>query len=298
MPLTSDFVLPFQLEKAPIRGRIVRLQSTVEEIIGRHHYPPIVNQLLAELTSLTVALASFFKFEGIFTLQISGDGPVRLMVVDVTHDGKIRACARFDEDQVAQLPASPSSLYPVLGTGYLAFTIDQADSDDRYQGIVELSGTTLAGCLHHFFRQSDQLETGIVVFARADPTVITPDHLAGTLMIQRMPAADNPSFEEIDEQNDAWLHSLSILGTTTAKELLASDLTAEDLLLRLFWEDGVRVFEKRPLIAQCRCSEGRIKEMLQTFSPSDQEAMIKDGEIKVTCEFCSQTYTFAPETLA
>ena len=297
MPLISDFVLPFQLEKTSIRGRIVRLKSTVGEIAQRHDYPSIVNHLLAELTSLTVALASFFKFEGVFTLQISGNGPVRLMVVDVTHDGKIRACARFDEGQVAQLPASPSSLYPVLGTGYLAFTIDQANSDDRYQGIVELSGTTLTDCLHHFFRQSDQLETGIVVFAQSNQAEMS-DHLAGALMIQRMPASDNPSFEEIDAQNDAWLRSLSLLGTTTAKELLSSDLAAEDLLVRLFWEDGVRVFEERPLIAQCRCSEMRIKQMLQTFSPSDRQAMVEEEEIKVICEFCSQAYTFDPELVS
>ena len=292
----SDFVIPFQLEKVAIRGRLVRLKGSLLEILTRHNYPPLVNRLLEELIALTAALAHLFKFDGVFTLQIKGDGPVRLMVVDITHEGGIRACARFDEEAVSKLPLSTASIHPILGTGYLAFTIAQNDSDDRYQGIVELEGATLSECLHHFFRQSDQLETGIVVFSRAENTNST-NHLAAALIIQRMPGTTGRSDEEIEMENDGWLRSLSILGTATAKELLSEDLSEQDLLFRLFWEDGIRLFENRHLITKCRCSRERVEEMLKTFSAEDIQEMIEDEAISVTCEFCNQEYIFDPQIL-
>lgn len=301
MDAISDFVLPFQLEKVSIRGRLVRLDHSMQDILGRHQYPPLINRLLQELIALSTALANLFKFEGIFTLQVNGDGPVRLMVVDITHDGDIRACARYDEEKVRKLPLSTATIHPVLGTGYMAFTIDQNNVDDRYQGIVELSGSTLSECLHHFFRQSDQLETGVVAFSDLGnlPTSNQQpsNHMAAALIIQRTPTPSGLSFEAIEEENDGWLRSLSILGTVTAKELLSHDLSAQDLLFRLFWEDGIRIFENRLIRAKCRCSEDRISEMLQTFSTTDIQDMIEDEKITVTCEFCNQKYIFDPQIL-
>lgn len=292
----SDFVSPFQLEKISVRGRLVRLKQSMQDILERHQYPPLVNRLLEELIVLSSALANLFKFEGVFTLQVSGDGPVRLMVVDITHKGEIRACARFDEEKVLKLPLSTTSIHPILGTGHLAFTIDQNNSDERYQGVVDLSGTTLSECLHHFFRQSDQLETGVVAYSKTE-ALSTSDHLAAALIIQRMPTPPGLSFEALEAENDGWLRSLSILGTATPNELLSSELSAQDLLFRLFWEDGIRVFESRSLTAKCRCSEDRVSQMLKTFSTSDVQEMIQDGKISVTCEFCNQEYSFDPQTL-
>lgn len=296
MQPTSDFVLPFQLEKVSIRGRLVRLKSSLHEIIDRHKYPILINRLLEEVVALTAALANFFKYDGVFTLQISGDGPVRLMVVDVTHTGDIRACARFDEEAVTKLAISTASIHPIFGTGYLAFTIVQENTDDRYQGIVDLDGSTIAECLHHFFRQSDQLETGIVVYSRAE-NADTQDHLAAALILQRMPTASGLSFEQIEIENDAWLRSLSILGTTTSKELLSSELSAQDFLFRLFWEDGIRIFEHRPMNAKCRCSKERVETMLKTFSATAIKDMIENEKISVVCEFCNQEYIFEPKML-
>jgi molecular chaperone Hsp33 len=292
----SDFVLPFQLEKAPVRGRLVRLKNSVQDITHKHQYPPVVNRLLAELIALTTALSHLFKFESVFTLQITGDGPVRLMVVDITHEGDIRACARFNEDAVTKLPASTPSIHSVFGSGYLAFTIVQNNADDRYQGIVELEGSTLSECLHHFFRQSDQLETGIVVFANTH-NVHSQDHLAAALIVQRMPPASGSSIAGIESEQDDWLRVLSVLGTATAKELLSKDLPVQDLLYRLFWEDGIRVFDYRPLVAKCRCSKDRVEDMLKTFSQVDIGDMIEDDLICVTCEFCNQEYRFDPSSL-
>jgi molecular chaperone Hsp33 len=296
MKTKSDFVLPFQLEKISVRGRLVRLKGNLQEIIDRHKYPPLVNRLLEELIALASTLAYLFKFEGVFTLQITGNGPLRLMVVDITHEGGIRACARFDEEAILKLPLSTTAIHSIFGAGYLAFTIDQNESDERYQGIVELEGATLSECLHHFFRQSDQLETGVVVVSKSE-NAPTPDHLAAALIIQRLPARTGLSFEEIERENDGWLRSLSILGTATAPELLSGDLTEQDLLFRLFWEDGIRIFENRHLIAKCRCSRDRVEAMLKTFSFEDIQEMIEDEAIQVTCEFCNQEYEFDPENL-
>ena len=292
----SDFILPFQLEKASIRGRLVRLNKSVRDILARHNYPPLVNRLLEELIALSTALANLFKFDGVFTVQVSGDGPIRLMVVDVTHVGEIRACARFNEEAVLKLPLSTPTIHPILGSGYLAFTLTQGNPDDRYQGIVELNGATLTECLHHFFRQSDQLETGLVVFTKTE-TISTCDHLAAALIIQKMPGTTNLSFDALEEENDAWLRSLSILGTATASELLSANLSNQDLLFRLFWEDGIRVFDVQPLIEKCRCSRDRVESMLKTFSLEDIQEMIEDEKISVTCEFCNQEYNFDPQTL-
>jgi len=292
----TDFVLPFQFENIAIRGRFVRLKDTVKDILERHQYPPLVNRLLEELITLGVGLANLFKFEGIFTLQINGSGPLRLMVVDITHTGEIRACAQFDKEKILILPLSTKLIYPILGTGYMAFTIDQNNSDDRYQGIVELKGSTLGECLHHFFRQSDQLETGLIVFTNPE-NINTADYLAATLIIQRMPVIQAPSFAKIESENDAWLRSLSLMGTATSQELLSSGLSAEDVLFRLFWEESIRIFEKRFFMAKCRCSEERIIQMLKTFPVADMKEMIKDGKIFVTCEFCNQSYTFVPQEL-
>lgn len=292
----SDFVLPFQLEKTSIRGRLVRLKDSLKEILDHHKYPTLINRLTEELVALAVSLANLFKYEGVFTLQINGNGPVRLMVVDVTHQGEIRACARFDEEAVLKLPITTTPIHPIFGTGYLAFTITQSKADDRYQGIVELEGTTLAECLHHFFRQSDQLETGITVFSRSENSNPT-DHLAASMMLQRIPTSAGLSFDEIEAGNDAWLRSLSILGTTTSIELLSSELSAEDILFRLFWEDGIRIFESRPIIAKCSCSRERVEAMLKTFSKNDIQDMIENEVITVTCEFCNQAYTFDPSNI-
>jgi len=117
------------------------------------------------------------------------------------------------------------------------------------------------------------------------------------MILQKMPSASYLSFEAIEAENDAWLRALSFLGTATAPELLSADLPAQEVLLRLFHEEGIRTFETRPIVAKCRCSEGRIAEMLKTFSASDIQEMVQDEKISVTCEFCNQSYTFDPQTL-
>lgn len=289
-----DLVLPFQLDSSAIRGRLVRLDEELWKIIKQHNYPARVNEYLAQAVALSIALANCFKFDGLFTVQISGSGPLRLMVVDINNQQDVRACARFDEQALSNLSeAEAKNIQQVFGQGTMVFTIDPAVGEDRYQGVVELTGTTLAESTHHFFRQSEQLETGVVLAGCK-----ASEGLAGAaLMIQRLPLPQNLVLEEKEELDDQWIHALSLTGSVNRKELLDKNLSNEDLLYRLFWEGGVRVHESQPVKAQCRCSQEKIKDMLTTFSDADRHEMVFEDKITVTCEFCGVGYSFTEEEL-
>jgi molecular chaperone Hsp33 len=285
-----DVVLPFQLEKSEIRGRLVRLNEAMKTIIHQHNYPKIVNQYMAQATALSLAIVNCFKFQGLFTLQINGDGPLHLLVVNTDSEGNLRACARFDEARLNALTREDQGrLHLVFGTAHMAFTLEPETSPERYQGIVELMGSSLAESTNHFFRQSEQLETGIVVVNGQDSEELA----SAALMIQRLPLAKNISPEHQEHLDDRWIHALSLTGSITKKELLDPTLSNRDLLYRLFWEEGVRVHPSKSYRAQCRCSAPKIKDMLSTFSEEDRRDMLQDDLISVTCEFCGQTYTFS-----
>ncbi|AIK97213.1 Hsp33 family molecular chaperone HslO [Candidatus Odyssella acanthamoebae] len=287
-----DHVLPFQLEESAIRGRLVRLDQEMWKIIEQHNYPAVVNSYLAQATALSIALVNCFKFDGLFTLQISGTGPLRLLVVDIHNQEEVRACARFDEEKISELtPEAAKNIQQVFGQGTIVFTIDPEAGDDRYQGVVELIGTTLSESTHHFFRQSEQLETGVVLANGTSPETLA----AAALMIQRLPVHQNISQEDKETLDDQWIHALSITGSVTRQELLDRTLSNEDLLYRLFWEGGVRVYEPKSVIAQCRCSPEKIKDMLTSFSSKDRHEMVFEDKITVTCEFCGVGYKFSED---
>lgn len=290
-----DCVIPFHLEKSNIRGRLVRLDGMVQDIIKHHHYPPLVNYYLAQAIALSLAIVSCFKFQGIFTLQITGNGPLKLLVVDINKEGHVRACARFDADKIAALGESDlQNSVRVFGEGYFAFTIDPEQDENRYQGMVELTGTSLAEAAHHFFRQSEQLETGLILASSLHgPTEATL--AAAAVMIQRMPLPTNVSIEDKERLDDEWIHAMSLVGSVTKKELLDRQVSNESLLYRLFWENGVRVHKLKAYISQCRCSSSKIQDMLRTFSATEIKDMIMDEKISVTCEFCGRQYDFKEE---
>lgn len=299
-----DFVLPFQLAALGVRGRAVRLGPVVDAILSRHDYPAPVAALLGEALALGAALASSLKYDGIFTLQMRGDGPVRLLVVDLTSDGALRGYAQFDDarlaatiagealDPVSALPASP--IPRLLGSGHMAFTVDQGADTERYQGVVSLDGATLADCAHHYFRQSEQLATGLKL------AVGRPDGhwRAAALLLQALPSAELIAELDAEEREDRWRKAMVLLGSATAAEMLDPSLPVEGLLLRLFHEDGVRAFERRPLRDQCRCSRDRIDRVLRTIRRSElHELRDAGGRVVVTCEFCSTAYRYADADL-
>ena len=312
---SDDLVQPFQIEPFALRGRLVRLGPAIDRILSQHAYPEPVAAMLGEAITLAVLLAGALKYDGVFTLQTKGDGPIRLMVADVSTDGAVRGYAQYDAaklddatklvdaaklDDAAGKAASTSLSVPrLLGAGYIAFTVDQGEDTDRYQGIVELLGDTLADCAQHYFRQSEQIQAAIkLAVARigtarigTDPTGPEPAWRAGGLMLQRVPPEGGYGVIA-DDVEDGWRRTMVLMSSATAGELVDPGLSPHRLLFRLFHEDGVRVYDTHPLEARCRCSRERIETILRAFPADEIDDMAKDRVTTVTCEFCSTHYTF------
>ncbi|MBV6631542.1 MAG: Hsp33 family molecular chaperone HslO [Alphaproteobacteria bacterium] len=309
----TDIIQPFQLEATNLRGRLVRLDEVLDDILGRHDYPLVISDLLAEALTVTVVLSSALKYQGIFTLQTRGDGAVPMLVTDVTSDGKLRGYAKFDEEKLAELlkdveldgerPSHAIGLNKLLGKGYLAFTVDQGDHTERYQGITELTGDSIADCTVNYFKQSEQLDTGVSV-------KVQHHHghwRAGGLMLQRMPDDQEAIVQRRlgNDEEDGWRRAMVMLGSLTTDEMVDAGLPANDLLYRLFNEDGVRVFERSAVERECRCNEVKIRRMLKGLPPdalkdmalpvegedgADNPDTVDGKALEVTCEFCSTLY--------
>lgn len=301
--LGDDLIQPFQIEGPGLRGRMVRLGPAADAILKRHDYPEPVAQLLGEALALAATLAAALKYDGVFTLQTKGDGPVSMLVADVTTAGALRGYAEFDAERLDQIvegpPASP--VPRLLGAGYLAFTVDQGEHTNRYQGIVDLDGATLAECAQHYFRQSEQLQTVLRLAAGRDPS---DNWRAAGIMVQRLPG-DEHDYETVwdvrsidkEKADDDWRRTAILLGTASDAEMLDRDLPAPQLLFRLFHEDGVRLYEAREVADQCRCSRERVSTMLRGLALESVKELLEDGKIVVTCQFCSRDEVFTEAQL-
>lgn len=284
----GDYVQGFQIEDLNIRGRLIRLDEAFRAAIEAHGYPPAIKSLIGETMVLTAILASALKYDGVFTLQVQGDGPVSLIMADITSDGAMRAYAKLREG-ITQDDIAGASLPQTVGAGHMAFTVDQGPDTDRYQGITEITGATLAECAQNYFRQSEQLETAIAIVAGVDdPDAI---HAAG-LMVQRLPTAKDGEQEEED-----WRRAVVLMSSITREELLDPALSAPQILFRLYHEDGVRLFDQRLLRHECRCSEERVSNTLRSFPRAEIDDMAEDGLITVTCEFCRTDYVYDEQRL-
>ena len=298
-PRPDDLVQPFRIDPFALRGRLVRLGPTVDRILSQHDYPEPVAAILGEAIALAVVLAGALKYDGIFTLQTKSDGPVRLIVADVSTEGAVRGYAQYDRERLDKLPAQHSALSPsvpdLIGRGYIAFTVDQGEHTERYQGIVELIGASLAECAQHYFRQSEQIQAGIKLsVARSGDNGAWR---AGGLMLQRVPPEGGYTVIA-DDVEDGWRRAMVLMSSATPAELVDPDLSPHRLLFRLFHDEGVRVYPTHPIEARCRCSKERIGRILRSFPAQDIEEMSKDEVITVTCEFCNTRYEFAGEDFA
>lgn len=286
----GDLILPFQLEESVLRGRLVRLNASIDTLIRQHQYPAPVATLLAEATALAAALGSALKFDGIFTLQARGDGVVSMLVADVSSDGALRAYAQFDAEKLKDQKAGAS----LLGQGNLVFTVDQRLGEERYQGIVNLEGESLTAAFQLYFRQSEQIPTGLMATARQDSQ---GRWLAGCLMLQRMPREGGVAAPVDTAVEDDWLRAMALMQTCTPLELTDPALPPEDLLFRLFHEEGVRIYEAKGFRHECRCSRERLLGVLSSMPIDEIESLAVDGCIEVTCQFCSKRYNFVPEEI-
>ncbi len=302
--LDGDYVLPFQLDASGLRGRLVRLDGAAERILARHGYPEIPSILLGEAIALTAALAATVKFDGKFSLQTKGEGAVRMVVTDVDTAGHLRGYAGFDEAALAELPAG-ASLARLCGGGYLAFTVERGGGQGRYQGIVPLEGETLAESVHHYFRQSEQVPTGLkLACARG----ADGQWRAAALLVQRVPATGGEAISGTDgmprpdpetwEEDEGYMRAMALLATVADAELLEPEFSAERLHFRVFHEEGVRIWEPEALSGDCACPPGKFHDLLANFPMETLEECKVDGVISVTCEFCGKTERFDDAALA
>ncbi len=306
----DDLVLPFRMIGASVSGRLVRLGSAVDRIIAGHDYPETVGRTLGEAIALTALLGSSLKLEGKLILQTKTDGPITMVVTDYHVPGHVRGYAAFDAGRIAAI-TNANTRPPqgaLLGNGHLAMTIDQGEAKSRYQGIVALEGQSLVDAAHTYFRQSEQLPTFIRLAVARHFAAGRWSWRAGGLMIQNVPfRAGQPETlgpdltgEEHDQalagdNDEAWSRVRILAETVEDHELLDPTLSPERLLYRLFHEENVTASDPTAVAARCRCSRERIHALLKSFGVDELKDMREaDGNIAVTCEFCSTRYAFDP----
>ncbi len=305
----ENYVLPFQIESAGVRGRVVRLGPVIDDLLSRHDYPEPVSRLLGEAILLTVMLGDSLKFDGKLTLQTSSDGPITFLVVQFRAPGGVRAYASYEDTAVAQAIEDAGDAEPrLLGKGHMALTIEPGGGMERYQGFVELEGENLVDAAHTYFRQSEQIPSLLRV-------AVAPQFIggrdgepggwawrAGGLMIQKIGAEGGRNAiqsADLQGQSEEDWNRASMLGSTVEDhEILDPTLSPERLLIRLFHEEHVRAFPASPIKAFCQCSRERVADLLKRFPAERIGEMVQDdGKVSVTCEFCNSEYEFEADAL-
>jgi molecular chaperone Hsp33 len=296
-PPVPDIVVPrgvtaFFLPRRPVRGRLVRLGPLADALLSRHHNHPVVTTLTGQALALAAALSTALKFQGSFSLQAKGDGPVRLLLADCTDTGALRGYAQTDSAKFdALLAADPApGADALLGHGFLAFTVDPGTGGDRTQGIVTIEGASLAEMALHYFHTSEQLRC--LVHLACDRT--PEGWRAAAFVLEKIAGAGgiDPGMSE-EAQEEEWRNATILAETLTDAELLDDDLEPERLLYRLFHAEGVTLDRARSLSFGCRCSRARLAGILEGFSGDDLDHMAVSGDIVMTCEFCNYDFRFA-----
>jgi molecular chaperone Hsp33 len=278
MTAPGDLLHRFLFERLPVRGHLVRLDSSWRAAIEHHAYPEAVTAALGEAMAASALMAGALKFEGRLSLQFEGPGPVRLVLAQCTHRHAIRGVARHEA-----LPPEGAPADGLFGEGQLAVTIEQSEGGERYQGVVPLVTARLADCLEQYFERSEQLPSRLVLAA-------TPDRAAG-LLLQRVAMDDAAAVSGRAEADDAWQRLGLLAATVTPRELF--DLPCRELLRRLFPEDDIRLFEGAPVFFQCTCSRERVAGILQALGGDEVQSLLAErGEVEVRCEFCNRAWRF------
>jgi molecular chaperone Hsp33 len=299
----QDIIQPFMLNNSVVRGRMVRLDDCLNDILSRHQHHPAVSNQLAELMLIGAMLATQLPEGGILTLQIKCDGVVSFMVCDVTESGGLRAYANVPNPEMLQNVAPDAKMREVLGNGYLAITLD-TPYGDPYQGIVPLDGESLTEAVTHYFTQSQQLD---VAFQNCISKIANETgavrFVASGIMLELMPEISSESQMEqatlgLDlAQNNQWDYYKLLIKTATEKELIDSHLAPSALLYRLFNEEGVWIYDTRAIIRNCKCSREKIMRVLKTIPSAELQNMEVNGFISVVCQFCNQEELFTQNEL-
>ena len=294
----DDSLLPFQLDKADIRGRFVRLDGVLNRILDQHNYPEPVAKLLAEAVVLTALIGQTIGFKARLSLQIRGTGPIRLIATDYfapQEEGEaasVRAYASFDAGKV-----SAAEPFAQIGKGMFAVLIDQGTGQAPYQGITPLDAGSLVNCAETYFAQSEQLATRFVLsIARGK------SWRAAGLVLQHMPKASSLKVmaemadPEVDAEN--WNRATILLASVQQEEMIGPKVSPTELLFRLFHEDAPRVYDPQPVRFGCTCSEDKVRQSMSIYSVKDIATMTTDaGTLTADCQFCGAHYVLDPATL-
>lgn len=312
----DDTVLPFQLDRSDIRGRIARLDGVLDEVLAQHNYPALVEAMVAETALLTALIGQTIDLRWKLSLQIRGNGPLRLIATDYYgpseggEPARLRAYASFDRDRLDR-SADPFSQ---IGKGYFAILIDQGDDMKPYQGITPLAGGSFATCAETYFAQSEQLPTRFALtYGRSQEPGQAESWRAGGFMLQHMPKAspfvanDGSSGDEgllsaddilEGEDSENWTRANLLLDTVEEIELIGPSVSPTDLLVRLFHEERPIVYDPQPVKFGCTCSEDKVRQSMSIYSAKDLEKMtLDDGTLTADCQFCGAHYVMDPKTL-
>jgi molecular chaperone Hsp33 len=307
----GDFVLPFDIVKAGVRGRLVRLDLASARALSAHALPEPAARVGGEALALSAILGTALKLDGRLTVQCKSDGPLDLVAADYYGEGAdsdsvsagkergVRGFARLDEPRFAAL--KDPSFAALMGKGSLAITIEPKLGGNTYQGIVALSEDGIAASAETYFIQSEQLPT--VLRLAAAPLFVAgekqPRWRAAGIMLQMTPESAKPGAPEEAITSDDWQRLSLILKTVEDLELLDTQLAPETVLWRLFHEDEVRVQPILPIAFRCDCAPERIAAVLKSYAPAERAGLADpDGIIRARCEFCGTAHEFAPDSLA
>ncbi|MFW2588359.1 Hsp33 family molecular chaperone HslO [Sagittula sp. SSi028] len=313
----DDTVLPFQLDRSDMRGRVARLDGVLSGVLKQHNYPAPVEALVAEMALLTALIGQTVKLRWKLSLQVQTNGPVRMIATDYYgpekegEPARIRAYASFDGDRITD-----ETPFKQLGDGYFAIMIDQGTGMQPYQGITPIAGTSLSDCAAAYFAQSEQLPTTFALsYGRSTEAGQAEKWRAGGIMLQHMPkaspfakdapAGDAPegvllSADDLVNGDEAenWNRVNMHLGTVEELELIGPSVPPTDLLVRLFHEEQPRVYDSQPIKFGCTCSEDRVRQSLSIYSARDIEKMTtEDGKVTADCQFCGAHYVLDPATV-
>ena len=312
----GNIVLPFQLERPNVRGRFTRLDSVIENILEQHNYPSIVEALITEATILTVLIGQMVKLNWRLSLQIRGDGPIRLIATDYygpSEEGlpaQIRAYASYDKEKI-DINSDP---FTQIGTGYFAVIINQGKNMSPYQGITPLSGGSLSSSAEAYFFQSEQIPTKFCIAYGTTQLPLEKLSLrAGGIMLQHMPNASplikqKPSLQSEDLSKEInpldeglkenWARIGILLDTIEDLELIGPSLSFEQVLYRLFHDENIQTSNSQNVNFGCTCSEDKVRQSMSIYSTKDLKHMTKaDGSLTADCQFCGAHYILDPTTL-
>ena len=273
----TDQLQRFIFDEYQTRGEIAQVNSSFSQLIQNHQYPVEVSQVLGELLIATTLLTAMLKFEGKIIVQIQGDGPLSMAVINSDQNLQLRGTAKVAGDTAGL------SFNELIGKGHMMITITP-DDGERYQGVVALEGETLSECLEDYFKQSEQLATHVSLFAS-----VADDPKAAGLLLQRLPADG--------EQHDIDFQHVKALAATVKEDELYT-LSSDELLYRLYHQETVRLFDVQEITYQCSCSKDRCLSSLASISPEEIVSLLNDhGTIDMHCEYCASDYIFSKEDL-